>query len=85
MKSKICGISNPNTLKFITNHPYPPEFIGFITNYPKSKRYVEIERLKYLLTIDKKKSLYVAVLVKPDQKILEEIKKDLIENNILKI
>jgi phosphoribosylanthranilate isomerase len=75
MKSKICGISDPNTLEFITNHPYSPEFIGFITNYPKSKRYVEVEKLKDLLTIDKKKSSYVAVLIKPDQKILEEIKK----------
>ena len=75
MKSKICGISDPNTLEFITNHPYSPEFIGFITNYPKSKRYVEVEKLKDLLTIDKKKSSYVAVLVKPDQKILEAIKK----------
>jgi len=74
MKSKICGISNPKTLKFLTNHPYPPEFIGFIVNYPKSKRYVEVDKLKKLLKIDKKKSFYVAVLVKPDQNILEKIK-----------
>ena len=74
MKSKICGISELKTLKFLTSHPYPPEFIGFIVNYPKSKRYVEVGKLKNLLKIDKKKSLYVAVLVKPDQNILEEIK-----------
>ena len=74
MKSKICGISELKTLKFLTSHPYPPEFIGFIVNYPKSKRYVEVGKLKNLLKIDKKKSLYVAVLVKPNQKILEEIK-----------
>ena len=74
MKSKICGISELETLKFLTSHPYPPEFIGFIVNYPKSKRYVEVGKLKNLLKIDKKKSLYVAVLVKPDQNILEEIK-----------
>ena len=43
-------------------------------NYPKSQRYVENNKLKKLLKIDKKKSLFVAVLVKPDQKILEEIK-----------
>ena len=30
--------------------------------------------MKQLLKVDKKNSLYVAVLVKPDQKILEEIK-----------
>ncbi|MDB9746978.1 phosphoribosylanthranilate isomerase [Candidatus Pelagibacter sp.] len=74
MKSKICGISDSKTLKFLTNHPASPQFIGFIVNYPKSKRYVEIGKLKDLLKIEKKNSLYVAVLVKPDKKILEEIK-----------
>ncbi|MDB3888399.1 phosphoribosylanthranilate isomerase [Candidatus Pelagibacter sp.] len=74
MKSKICGISDSKTLQFLTSHPSSPEFIGFIVNYPKSKRYVETEKLKNLLKIDKKKSLFVAVLVNPDQKILEEIK-----------
>ena len=73
MKSKICGISDITTLNFLTNYPSPPDFIGFIVNYPKSKRYVELNKLKDLLKIDKKKSSYVAVLVKPDKKILEEI------------
>jgi phosphoribosylanthranilate isomerase len=72
--SKICGISDLNTLDFIINHPYPPQFIGFICNYKKSSRYVEFEKLKKLLAIDKKKSNYVAVLVKPDEDILEKIK-----------
>ena len=74
MQVKICGISDPITLKFLTEHPHSPKFIGFIVNYPKSRRYVEINRLKDLLKIDKKNSSYVAVLVKPDKKILEEIK-----------
>ena len=74
MKSKICGISDSKNLEFLTNHTFPPEFIGFIVNYPKSKRFIEVDKLKNLLKIDKKKSLYVAVLVKPNQKILEEIK-----------
>ena len=74
MQVKICGISDPITLKFLTKHPHSPKFIGFIVNYPKSKRYVEINKLKDLLKIDKKNSSYVAVLVKPDTKILEEIK-----------
>ena len=72
--SKICGISDIDTLKFIINHPYPPQFIGFICNYKKSSRYVEIEKLNELLTLDKKKSNFVAVLVKPDKNILEKIK-----------
>ena len=72
--SKICGISDLDTLNFIINHPYPPQFIGFICNYKKSSRYVKIEQLNELLKLDKKKSNFVAVLVKPDQTILEEIK-----------
>ena len=74
MQVKICGISDSITLKFLTEHPFSPRFIGFIANYPKSKRYVEINKLKDLLKIDKKNSSYVAVLVKPDTKILEDIK-----------
>jgi phosphoribosylanthranilate isomerase len=72
--SKICGISDLDTLNFIINHPYPPQFIGFICNYKKSSRYVEVEKLNELLKLDKKKSNFVAVLVKPDEIILEEIK-----------
>ena len=71
---KICGISDLETLNFIINHPHPPKFIGFICNYPKSSRYVEFETLKELLNIEKNKSKFVAVLVKPDEKILEKIK-----------
>ena len=73
MKAKICGISDSNTLKYITNHPYPPEYIGFIVNYRKSKRFVKFKDLKKLLEIKKKKSKYVAVLVKPTYKELKEI------------
>ena len=71
---KICGISDLDTLNFIINHPYPPQFIGFICNYKKSSRYVDVEQLNELLKLDKKKSNFVAVLVKPDEIILEEIK-----------
>ena len=71
---KICGISDLDTLSFIINHKYPPKFIGFICNYKKSSRYVEVEKLNELLTLDKKKSYFVAVLVKPDEEILEKIK-----------
>ncbi len=72
--SKICGISDLDTLKFIINHPYPPQFIGFICNYKKSPRYVGVEKLKKILELNKKNSNFVAVLVKPDEIILEQIK-----------
>ena len=73
--SKICGIKDPDTLNFIINYTYPPNFIGFICNYPKSSRYVSINNLKKLLKVKKNKSKFVAVLVKPSAEILEEIKK----------
>ena len=71
---KICGISDSKTLEFLTSHPTPPKMIGFICNWPKSKRFVEHDKLKELLKVDKKKSQYVAVLVKPNEDILERIK-----------
>ena len=71
---KICGIKDSDTLNFVINHPYPPAFIGFICNYPKSLRYVGFEDLKKLLNINKNKSEFVAVLVKPNKEILEKIK-----------
>ena len=74
MKSKICGISDFKTLKYLTKHSNPPQYIGFIVNYPKSKRFVEQDKLKELLKVDKRKSKYVAVLVQPDENILKKIK-----------
>ena len=71
---KICGISDSKTLEFLTSHPTPPKMIGFICNWPKSKRFVEHDKLKELLKVDKKNSEYVAVLVKPCENILEKIK-----------
>ena len=71
---KICGISDPKTLTYIVDHPHPPQFVGFIVNWKASSRYVELDRLKELLNIDKKKSKYVAVIVKNDESILEKIK-----------
>jgi phosphoribosylanthranilate isomerase len=74
MKVKICGISDSKTLEYLTTHPHPPEYIGFIVNYSKSKRFVKLDKLKDLLKIDKKNSKYVAVLVNPNEDILEKIK-----------
>ncbi len=71
---KICGVSNLETLKYIINHPYPPQFIGFITNYKKSKRFVEFNTLEKLTGFKNNKVSYVSVLVDPDDEILEKIK-----------
>ena len=71
---KICGISDPEILNYILNHPNPPKFIGFITNYKKSKRYVKYENLKNLVNVNKKQSNFVSVLVSPTNESLEKIK-----------
>jgi phosphoribosylanthranilate isomerase len=71
---KICGISDSDILNFIINHHFPPKFIGFICNYPKSSRYIEPNDLKKLLNVKKNKSKFVAVLVKPENEILDKIK-----------
>ena len=71
---KICGVSDLKTLDYIINHSHPPRYIGFICNYKKSSRYVDLDKLKKLVNINKKKSKYVAVLVKPDKEFLEKIK-----------
>ena len=71
---KICGISDSETLNYILNHPYPPKFIGFITNYKKSKRFVDFEKLKKLVNVDKKQVKFVSVLVNPSEETLEKIK-----------
>ena len=74
MDAKICGIKDSETLNYIVNHNHPPKFIGFITNYPKSKRYIPYESLKELINIDKKKINFVSVLVNPNNETLEKIK-----------
>jgi len=74
MDAKICGIKDSKTLNYIVNHNNPPKFVGFITNYPKSKRYVEHKNLKRLININKKKINFVSVLVSPNDEVLEKIK-----------
>ena len=74
MDAKICGIKDAKTLNYIINHNNPPRFVGFITNYPKSKRYIDYENLKKLINLDKKKTNFVSVLVDPNDEILEKIK-----------
>ena len=71
---KICGISDPKTLNYILNHRYKPSMIGFITNYEKSRRFIEYDKLQNLINIDKKNVNFVSVLVDPNDAILQKIK-----------
>ncbi len=70
---KICGISDLETLNYIVDHPYPPKFIGFITNYEKSKRNVKYDVLKKITDINRKEIKFVSVLVNPSDEILDKI------------
>ena len=70
---KICGVSDPIVLNYILNHPHPPNFIGFITNYEKSKRFVNYEKLRELTNVNKKQINFTSVLVDPSNSTLEKI------------
>ena len=52
IKGLKIWVSDPNTLDFILNHPHPPKFIGFITNY-ENRRFIKYDKLQRLINIDK--------------------------------
>ena len=68
LKSKICGVSDFKVLNFIVNHNHPPQFVGFIVNYPKSKRYIDIIKLIDLMKIEKKKLFLCCGPCRPQSK-----------------
>ena len=70
---KICGVSDPKTLNYILDHRHTPSMIGFITNYERSRRFIEYDKLQRLIYIDKKNVNFVSVLVSPNEEILEKI------------
>ena len=67
MQSKICGVKDSFTLNYIINHKFPPRYIGFISNYKKSKRFVKFDKLENLLNVEKKNIFFVCVLVSPNK------------------
>ncbi len=73
MKLKVCGLSNKYEIETCVDSDV--DFCGFILNYPKSHRYVDIEKAKRLLDIDKKKTKFVGVLVSPNFNELEKFSK----------
>ena len=74
LSSKLCGISDIITLKYILSHNYPPKFVGMIMNYQKSPRFINIEKAKELTNINSNYVDYCAVLVDPSDQILTQIK-----------
>ena len=70
MKVKVCGLSTAKQVKTCIN--FGADYCGFILNYPKSHRYIELAKAKELTDIEKKNTKYVGVLVNPKEDELEK-------------
>ena len=73
MKVKICGLSSVVDVKTCIDHG--ADYCGFILNYPKSHRFIKIDKAKELTSIEKKYTKYVGVLVNPKYQELEKFSK----------
>ena len=73
MKLKVCGLSNSIEVETCINNQV--DFCGFILNYPKSHRFVSLDKAKHLTKIEKKNTKYVGVLVKPSNEEMKEFSK----------
>ena len=70
MKAKVCGLSTVEQVKTCIDHG--ANYCGFILNYPKSNRFIDLEKAKELTSIKKKNTKYVGVLVSPKNEELEK-------------
>ncbi|MDA8822099.1 phosphoribosylanthranilate isomerase [Candidatus Pelagibacter bacterium] len=73
MKLKICGLSN--LIEVETCVANQVDYCGFILNYPKSHRFISLDKARYLTKIEKENSKYVGVLVKPTYEEMEKFSK----------
>ena len=69
MKLKVCGLSKKIEVEACIDGNV--NFCGFILNYPKSHRHISFDKAKILTKIEKRKSNFVGVLVKPNEKELD--------------
>ena len=70
MKVKVCGLSTAEQVKTCVD--LKANYCGFILNYPKSHRFIQLEKAKELTSIEKKDTKYVGVLVNPKNEELEK-------------
>ena len=70
MKVKVCGLSSTEQVNTCVQHE--ADYCGFILNYPKSHRFIQLEKAKKLTSIEKKDTKYVGVLVNPKNEELEK-------------
>ena len=73
MKVKICGLSSVVDVKTCIDHG--ADYCGFILNYPKSHRFIQMDKAKELTNIEKKYTKYVGILVSPKYQELEKFSK----------
>ena len=71
MKLKVCGLSNPIEVDTCVSRRV--DYCGFILNYPKSHRYISLDKAKNLTNINKGNTKYVGVLVNPTEEELDYI------------
>jgi phosphoribosylanthranilate isomerase len=70
VKVKICGVRTPAIVE--TAAEEGADFVGFVL-FPKSPRYIEPEEARVLAAIAKGKVGTVAVLVDPDDALIDEV------------
>ena len=74
LKAKICGLRKKIEVDTAIKHG--AAFCGFILNYPNSHRHIQnLEEIKFLTDLKKETTRTVAVLVNPNDTVLEKIKK----------
>ena len=71
MKVKVCGLTTARQVK--TCVELGANYCGFILNYPKSHRYIQLKKAKELTNIKKNNTKYVGVLVNPKKKRVRKI------------
>ena len=73
MKLKVCGLSKPVEVETCVKNGV--DFCGFILNYPKSHRFISLDKAKNLTEIHKENPNFVGVLVKPTEEELANFSK----------
>ena len=73
MELKVCGLAKTEEVQFCVDNDV--NYCGFVLNYPKSHRFITLEKAQALTNIQKKNSSFVGVLVKPTNKELETFSK----------
>ena len=74
LQAKICGLKKKIEVETAIKHG--AAFCGFILNYPNSHRHIQnLEEIKFLTDLKRETTRTVAVLVNPNDAVLEKIKK----------